>query len=421
MDDVEPGVDRDRLAAAKLWLISEPRSAGTTVKPADLPYLAHALFALVPVASEQVETMAADERWRLYVNPTWLLASPVEVIGAELLHAVWHLLTDHAGRARAMEIAAGTAAAWKRASDVAVQHTLAEVAVVNDLPSASSAGLPLGLTVEEYFAALSGLPVDSVPGGAALDPELPPGCGSACDGLPRPHELPPDVDLARVDEFDAAQIRRNVAIAYQGHCTERGIEPGDAGRWAKRVLEPQIAWEPLLGIAVRQAAGWASGHTHYTYRRRSRRQSAVPNILLPGTRRPLPDVAMIIDTSASIDDTLLGRALGEVDGALRALGVAGESVRVLAVDAAVHAVSTVRDARNVRLTGGGGTDLRVGFTAVESFRPRPDLLVVFTDGYTPWPETAPPGTAVVVALLGRAGDPQPPTPPWAIRVDCLLL
>ena len=129
---------------------------------------------------------------------------------------------------------------------------------------------------------------------------------------------------------------------------------------------------------------------------------------------------MVIDTSGSVDDALLGRALGEVDGALRGLGVSGASVTVLACDAAVHAVSRVRRARDAALAGGGGTDLRAGIDAANALRPRPQIIVTFTDGYTPWPQTPPPGSAVVAALLAREGQPMPPTPPWVTRIECRL-
>ena len=68
---------------------------------------------------------------------------------------------------------------------------------------------------------------------------------------------------------------------------------------------------------------------------------------------------------------------------------AAQGVTVLSCDAAVHTVARVRRARDVRLGGGGGTDMRVGLAAAAELRPRPDLVVVLTDGYTPWPERPP--------------------------------
>ncbi len=85
--------------------------------------------------------------------------------------------------------------------------------------------------------------------------------------------------------------------------------------------------------------------------------------------------------------------------------------RVLSVDAAVQSSQRVTRVDQVALAGGGGTDLRVGFEAVERLRPRPTVLVVVTDGQTPWPAQPPRGMSVVVALTRPAV-----TPVWAKSV-----
>ncbi len=413
----------ERLTAAKLWLVSDPPSgagpAGDAEVPRALPYLAHALFALVPVSCSEVRALAVDEHWRLYVNPDWLVATEVPEIARELAHETWHLLQEHAARARDMHVDSSTSEQWTQAADATVAATLGvDQLRPASLPEAGDLELPADRSAEEYYAMLSRLPPPSPDGSPAEQPGA--GCGSGCDGLPREHELPPDADVGAVDPDDAQQIRRRVAVDYRSHVTSRGTEPGDALRWANQLLEPRIAWEPLLSGAVRRAVGWVNGRTDYTYTRPSRRQGSSPNVVLPGMRRPLPSVAMVVDTSGSVDDRLLGRAMGEVDGALRSLGIRGEGVTVLSCDAAVHTVARVRRARDAQLGGGGGTDMRVGLAAAGELRPRPDLVVVFTDGYTPWPDTPPTGAAVVAAILGRERGELPPSPRWATRVECLL-
>jgi hypothetical protein len=406
--------DLDRLAAAKLWLVS--RAGVGPDAPRDLPYLAHALYALVPVLSTSVPRVSCDEYWRVYVNPSWLASASTRAVAAELTHVTWHLLHDHADRARDTGVSTSTAKAWQRATDLAIAHTLrADALLPEDFVSPADMKLPDGLSAEEYYAIISGLPAAPSPGAS---PE--PGCGSGCDGLMRPSELPPGVDLAQVDTADAAHLRRLVAIAYREHVTSYSGPPGDAWRWTQEILEPVVPWAPLLAAAVRRAVAWTNGNTHYTYSRRSRRASALPNFVLPGTRRPVPGVAIVVDTSGSIDDGLLSRALGEVDGALRGLGVSDASVTVLACDAAVQSVSRIRNVRDSKLAGGGGTDMRAGISAAADLRPKPDLIVVFTDGYTPWPAQPPQGCAVIAGILGRTGHALPPSPAWARRIECRL-
>ncbi|MHA7666791.1 vWA domain-containing protein [Mycolicibacterium sp. HS_4_1] len=417
-------MDHHKLAAAKLWLISPPppsAGAGHT-SPRDLPYLSHALYALIPVVDDEVEKLTCDEWWRIYINEAWFETATVPEIGAELAHVTWHLLADHADRARDQDVDRSTAAAWEKAADVTVSHTLTPDGLrPPTLPSATALNLPEGRTAEEYFALLSRLPTAPPDGdgrGDTLEPTD--GCGSGADGLPRSNEYGPGSDIGAMSKFEATEIRRRVAVEYDAHARGRGSTPGDVMRWVKRTLKPEVPWEPLLSGAVRRAVGWAAGRGDYTYTKPSRRSSSLPGVVLPGQHRPVPRVSIIIDTSRSVDDNLLARALGEVDGALRALGVSGAQMTVYSVDAAVHTAEKVRRARDAKLVGAGGTDMRLGFRGVEAERPRPDIVICFTDGDTPWPSSPPPGAAVIAAILGRRGFALPPSPTWATRVECLV-
>lgn len=407
----------DRLAAAKLWLISSEPGTGC----ANLPYLSVALFALVPVATDRVVAMGVDQYWRLYVNPGWLEAHDIPDIAKEVAHHVWHLLADHASRAADMNVTTHTAPAWRTAADATVCEILPWLA--DDLRSPEQLGLPKGRSAEEYFAILTRLAVDPQeslrhPADDAASPTNPDAsCGSACDGIARPHELPPTaLDSPAISRQGADAIRQQVAIEFRNHQSSRGTAPGEWSRWVQQILEPVVPWQQVLHAAVRRGIGWTSGHTDYTYTRISRRQAASGNVVLPALRRPTPAVAIVVDTSGSIDDGLLAQALGEIDGVLATLAVPDSSITVLAVDAAVHTVDTVRSARAVRLGGGGGTDMEVGIQAALATRPSPQLVIVITDGYTPWPGIPPP-TPVVAALVGRSRDRLPPTPGWLQRVE----
>ncbi len=230
-------------------------------------------------------------------------------------------------------------------------------------------------------------------------------CGSGVDGLPRSWDdadgglTPVQADLVR------AAVARDVAEAARV-----GTVPGGWERWAQRRLRPVVDWRQVLASTVRGGLAWVAGSADHTRARPSRRAGASPDVVLSSLRRPVPRVAVVVDTSGSVDDLMLEQALAEVDGALRAGGVRREAVTVLSCDAQVGPAQRVRAATQVRLSGGGGTDLRVGIDAAAALRPRPQLLVVLTDGRTPWPAAPPRGLRVVVALLERSG----PTPPaWA--------
>jgi predicted metal-dependent peptidase len=116
---------------------------------------------------------------------------------------------------------------------------------------------------------------------------------------------------------------------------------------------------------------------------------------------------------------LLGRVLVEVEALLQRVGLRGTNVRVLSCDAQVQSVKRVSRASQIELLGGGGTDMGQGIAQALALRPRPSIVVVLTDGFTPWPTDTPRGAKVIVGLMeGRRGmGPSmhgvPPPPLWA--------
>ena len=102
------------------------------------------------------------------------------------------------------------------------------------------------------------------------------------------------------------------------------------------------------------------------------------------------------------------------------MGGRRDLVTVLPCDAAAHRVLTLCRAEDLPLVGGGGTDLRTGFARALRDARRPDVVVVLTDGQTPWPATRP-SCRTVVGLFPRPvrwseQDPDhvPDSPPdWA--------
>jgi predicted metal-dependent peptidase len=198
--------------------------------------------------------------------------------------------------------------------------------------------------------------------------------------------------------YEAAAIRIQVRDAVR---RGRGTVPAGWRRWAEGVEEPAEDWRQLLGAAFRACLAAVSGGAgDYTYRRPGRRTPSLGGkVVLPSMRRPVPQVAVVVDTSGSVTDRDLGSALSEVAGISRAVGVHGNRVSVYSCDAAVHTVQRVCGDQEISLVGGGGTDLREGIGRAASAAPRPDVIVVLTDGDTPWPRSAP-GCRVIAGIFG---------------------
>lgn len=408
-------MDVQKLTAAKLWIISTSNTAAGIDSARGQSYLTIALFALRPFPSSRVARMTADTQWRLYVNPEWLADISVADAGRELAHLIWHLLSDHATRAHARGITATEAPVWRAAADSTITETLNSSSMSPDhLRTSYELRIPYGRSTEENFAELSSANAPASETTDHLDE-----CGSAADGVTRDYELPPDTDVGSIGWARAEAIRRQVAIDYREHQSGRGHGYGRAARWAAEVLEPTVPWEPMLAAAIRRAVATTAGRGDFTYQRPSRRSASVPRVALPGQHRPVPQVAIVLDTSGSVDDVLLGRALRELDQLLLSLNIAESGAMVYSVDAAVHTAQRVRRAQDVVVVGAGGTDLRIGLEAAARAQPRPEVIVVFTDGDTPWPSQPPRNVSVIIVVLARGTRPHlPTTPDWATRIEC---
>ncbi|MFE9841914.1 vWA domain-containing protein [Streptomyces goshikiensis] len=389
------GLDRAKLLAARFKAAQ------------DRPYLASALYALTVVPSGRVPTMGVDRHWRCYVAPAFVEATPVTELAGVWIHEVAHLLRDHHARA-------GRLPAADQRDHLRVN--LAQDCEINDDLLADGLRLPEGRVEPRDFGLPAGGMFESYLPAIPASPPHGADCGSGAHGTPMPWELGEAAGPARIGAVEAEALRRQTAEAVRAHQRSRGSVPAGWRRWAEQLLEPTVDWRRALSGAVREATAWAAGAVDYTYRRPSRRTPALGGrVVLPSLRRPLPRVAIVIDTSGSMGEDDLAAALAEVTGVLREVGVGAHRVAVLACDADVHAVTRVTSAEQVTLAGGGGTDMTVGISAALALPDRPNIVVVLTDGYTPWPAETP-SCRLIAALIGAAA-PEPPSWVETVRVD----
>jgi predicted metal-dependent peptidase len=277
-----------------------------------------------------------------------------------------------------------------------------------------------GLLAEEYYESLPKLLVSIAKIGKGK-PGSKPGegnCGSCVGGPKQEHELDgPAVtgdgksDVPGISELEGDLIRHQIAHDIQ-QSKDRGDVPDHLVRWAKAILEPKIDWRKVLRAQVRHALAEIAGQVDYTWRKLSRRQGAFPRVLIPAMFAPVPRVAVVVDTSGSMGEDTLASALGEVNGILKACGQK-DSMRVISCDAAVHTSRKVFRASQVELHGGGGTDMRAGIR--EALKERPHLIVVITDGFTPWPAEQP-NAKLIVCLVGEGAANVDSVPVWARAV-----
>jgi predicted metal-dependent peptidase len=216
----------------------------------------------------------------------------------------------------------------------------------------------------------------------------------------------PELREAGVSEAVArVAIRQTAEEVLKQASKEPGSVPAGILRAAEAILKPRVDWRSVLRAKVGKALVDLEARERPTYHRPNRRQGALGNVLLPGAYGLKPEVAVVIDTSGSMGERELGQALGELKALLRHY-----RPTVYTVDAEVHTAEKVFSLEQIKLLGGGGTDMGQGIErAVEDGH---DLVVVLTDGYTPWPDK-PPKATVVVGLIHEKGEEPPEAPPWA--------
>jgi len=373
-------------------------------------YFAPALFTLIPVRTDQIASMAVDTRWRLYYNDEWVAAHSVEENAAVLIHEVSHLLREHEARKQATAVKNPTL--WNTATDCEINDDLTAegLPLPDDPPLPGKYGLLTGENAETYYRHLYVQGSDPTTelhtrAGAGID------CGSGAHGEPRPWELPDDDGspggVPGVDPVKAQLVRRDVAQRLLDRSGDAGDAPLGWRRWATMVLAPKVDYMATIRHAVRKALRDSTlGRYDRTYKRPHRRQACYGEFLMPSFHQPRPRPGFLIDTSGSMEDTQLARAVAELGGLTRQLGYSTEVV-VACCDVVVHDVKKVFNAAQLEMYGGGGTDIGAGLRwFIDRKRGPIDLLVIVTDCQTPWPEETPPFPVITI----RVGDGDPP--PW---------
>lgn len=434
----------------------------------EIPWLARAIGALRgPYWRPGINTAAVSEDGRVYVDPD-VLSWPDDAVKALFEHEVWHPVLEHARRAAAE---GARQHAWNIGADCEIHsghlrpRSLAALSravstqLDGDLFTPARIGAAEGLTAEEYYRAVSalfsppgGMPVFGSDGAestsssssSATPPARskgrsggskgkgPPGGeksaeepgGSGADGVRRSYEAPRAGDPVQQDgsplpswtPAEIESIRRAVAESIR-EAAHRGCGdlPGGLVRWADSVLKPPVVdWRALLRRRI-QGGIQAAGRVDYSWRNLSRRDPAGKRgYLSPGMVTPQPEVAVVVDTSGSMGTDELTEAVSEVVGIVRAIG---GGCRVAACDTVASRFLRVRRASEIMLVGGGGTYMGAGIEAAGRLRPRPAVIVVLTDGYTPWPDAPVTAARTIAVLVGAGSATDPPAWITTVRVE----
>jgi predicted metal-dependent peptidase len=386
-----------------------------------LPWFAPALYAAPLVLTDHCPSVAAvDEGMRIYFNPErvrQLLAQAgttqraLRQLAFLWVHEICHILRRHAERAKEK---GAEPIRWNIAADLEINDAQWKGLEIPEafpplLPK--QLGLPEGKLAEFYYDALE-KEVRSTSGEwEGVSDE-----GSGVHGQKRWWELPADDKRAPArSEIDKELVQREVAEEIRQRKSWGDI-PAGWKRWAEEVLNPKVNWRDLLKRKVRGALTIGTGQRiDYSFARPHRRAEVYDPVLPPSLQGDfLPRIACVVDTSGSMSKRELAQALAEVRKVLETFRL---PITVIPCDAVPYEpiqVFTSSQAQRLRLRGGGGTNMIAGIEAALKLRPIPDVVIVLTDGDTPFPPKRY-KVPVLFGIFDPTGDgkvPKPPMPPW---------
>lgn len=405
------------------------------------PYMQVGVCSMIAVPKPGLGTMAVDKHYRCYYDPAMFAEWSFDKTSAVILHEYLHLFLRHHQRCQLLLGESANEADYFRANiamDLCVNQILRNFGTLTALIDADKDWLmpakfkfPENLSFEEYYQLLlknnivkevtigvgyvvdgDGNPQD----GAGTGPGKSRGHGhiggSAADGRQRPWELGEPVDGDGLTPYEQLIVERQVAERIEKHKRSegRGTLSSYLARAAADILRPQADPHKELAAVLRWSIEQARGSGDTTWRRRSRRQPDWA-VRMPGSFRPVPRVAVLIDTSGSMGDDDLALGLGVVQHELKKLP---SGVEVYAGDMDVKSAGKVfsdRQVLGIDLLGGGGTDMDRCLVTLAARRQPPQAIIVVTDGMTPWP-AAPVGPLVVCCLTRPAEVPE-----WMRRVN----
>jgi predicted metal-dependent peptidase len=199
------------------------------------------------------------------------------------------------------------------------------------------------------------------------------GDGDEKDGKSRRPKLSAEERQAIKDEIKEAMLAAAATVDGAGNL------PAGVKRLIQELTEPQMNWRELLRMQLESTI-----KSDYTWMRASRKGWHM-DAVMPGMKvDPMIDIAVALDASGSISETMLKDFLGEIQGIMDSFPAYKIHVFTFDTEAynpAQYDSDNLDDICDYEVKGGGGTDFDAIYSYLKENEIEPKRLVVFTDGY----------------------------------------
>ena len=326
-------------------------------------------------ADEWCATAATDGR-NFYYNTRFIeMLRPKEIeflFGHEVLHCVY----DHFGRRGDRD-----PQLWNIANDYCVNGDLVKHNVgekITSVPCLYDRKYD-GMSSEEVYDALYEN-AEKIDIGKLLDQlidEHLDGDGDGDgdqegEGKGRP-KLSAEDKQAIKDEIKEAMLAAAATVDGAGNL------PAGVKRLIQQLTEPQMNWRELLRMNLESTI-----KADYTWMRASRKGWHM-DAVMPGQKPDeMIDIAVMLDASGSISETMLKDFLSEIQGIMDSFPAYKIHVATFDTDCynpAQYDSDNLDSMIDYEVSGGGGTDFDCIFTYLKDQEITPRRLIVFTDGY----------------------------------------
>jgi len=192
------------------------------------------------------------------------------------------------------------------------------------------------------------------------------------EGKGRP-KLSPEDRQAIKDEIKEAMLAAAATVDGAGNL------PAGVKRLIKDLTEPQMNWRELLRMQLESTI-----KSDYTWMRASRKGWHMDAIMPGQARDPMIDIAVALDASGSISESMLKDFLSEIQGIMDSFPAYKIHVVTFDTEAynpAQYDSDNLDDICDYEVKGGGGTDFDCVYKYLKDNEIEPKRLVMFTDGY----------------------------------------
>lgn len=362
----------------------------------------HPFFASLAMRTEMVLThdveLAATDGSHCYFNPDFVDECSVE----DIMCVIAHEVGGHDALLHSLRMGARDPDMWNIACDHAINNMLQDQGF--KCPKSVPGGWLCdpqykGWAADKIYDDLYKKRSKQPQGGQGQGQSGKPGKQNGKGGKPGPQQpgrdwlhgdILPSKARTEAEKAAAAQKARQRVASAATMARMAGKLTGDLARMVDEMLAGKVPWSDVLRNhmlkVVKSRDDWTRPNRRY------------PDVYLPIRRsRRMGPIIFIPDTSGSIFGTEeMKQVCSEM--AHCAVQTKPESIRVLWSDTQVKGEQefTANDFEFSALkpVGGGGTDMRVPLRYAEQYDPQ--VVVLLTDGYTPWPDVEPPFPLIVL-------------------------